>query len=44
MSGEGMQDPDAIASRIRSMAEDTGASVKENTQNTTSLIANNGFK
>ncbi|KAK8005937.1 alkaline protease (oryzin) [Apiospora marii] len=44
MSGEGMQDPDDIASRIRSMAEDTGASVRENTHNTTNLIANNGFK
>ncbi|KAK8135207.1 hypothetical protein PG984_007219 [Apiospora sp. TS-2023a] len=44
MSGEGMQDPDEIAKRIRSMAEDTGASVRDNTRDTTNLIANNGFK
>ncbi|KAK8078580.1 hypothetical protein PG996_004750 [Apiospora saccharicola] len=44
MSGEGMEDPDEIAKRIRSMAEDTGASVKDNTRDTTNLIANNGFK
>lgn len=44
MSGEGMTDPDGIASRIRRLAEGTGASVKDNTRHTTNLIANNGFK
>ncbi|KAK8040117.1 hypothetical protein PG993_008528 [Apiospora rasikravindrae] len=44
MSGEGLKDPDDIASRIRSMAEDTGAEVQENASGTSNLIANNGFK
>ncbi|KAK8093337.1 subtilisin-like protein [Apiospora hydei] len=43
MSSEGLKDPDEIASRIRSMASDTGAEVQANAQGTSNLIANNGF-
>ncbi|KAK6844428.1 hypothetical protein PG995_014538 [Apiospora arundinis] len=44
MSTEGLSDPDAIAARIKRLASDTGASVQQNVQSTTNLIANNGFK
>lgn len=42
MSLEGITDVTAVSDRIKALAGETGASVKRNTQGTTSLIANNG--
>jgi subtilisin family serine protease len=42
MSLEGITDPAAVATRITTLAQGSGASVKGNTPGTTNLIANNG--
>lgn len=42
MSFQNVTDPAKVAALIKSLAQQTGASVKNNVQDTTSLIANNG--
>ncbi|KAK7912125.1 putative alkaline protease (oryzin) [Apiospora marii] len=43
MAKEGLRTPAAVRARLIQLASTTGASVKENAANTTSLIANNGY-
>lgn len=44
MALEGITGVQAVGDRIKELAQDTGARVKRNVQNTTPLILNNGFR